>query len=204
MKRFSNVAAIFISLLFSSEDLHVMKPHQFILPPIAENVGVPPILLVQMQAAGPRYLAVTPAFYDQPIAIRVTSPSFPCLLKYSDANGFLVDSPVYQMSGVWGTVYVGDEEIIPSTDYEVVITDSVDESPTASVTTWSWGDATNNSGVVNLDDILCVLGAFGAGGSCGLYASDLIGPDRIIDLDDILAVLGAFSLPTFPGEDPCP
>ena len=40
-------------------------------------------------------------------------PGDPCLSKYIDADGYLTSAPVYQTPSQWGTVYVGDLEIIP-------------------------------------------------------------------------------------------
>jgi hypothetical protein len=74
------------------------------------------------------------------------------------------------------------------------------------MTTWRWGDP-NNSGGVNLDDILCLLNAFaGNFATCSFYACEHQGavPDGTINLDDILAVLGAFSGAGYPHMPPCP
>lgn len=61
-----------------------------------------------------------------------------------------------------------------------------------------YGDV-NGSGVVDLDDILCVIAGFGNFDDCptGDIAPPCTG-DGIIDLDDILAVIGAFG-----GANPC-
>jgi hypothetical protein len=55
------------------------------------------------------------------------------------------------------------------------------------------------NGIVNLDDILCVLGGFANASACP--DADLMpcGGHSIVNLDDILAVLGAFS-----GNAACP
>jgi len=52
------------------------------------------------------------------------------------------------------------------------------------------GDATGD-GLVNADDLLAVLGAFGTATSGGAAAGDLTG-DGLVNADDLLAVLGAF------------
>ncbi len=72
-----------------------------------------------------------------------------------------------------------------------------------------YGDLTGE-GVVDLDDILCVLGAFrGDGGECSLANNlplllsradiDPCGGNGVVDLDDILAVLAALQ-----GVNGCP
>lgn len=53
-------------------------------------------------------------------------------------------------------------------------------------------------GLVNLDDILCVLGGFSSFGSCVNGDIHPCGGNAIINLDDILGVLGAFA-----GANPC-
>ena len=60
-----------------------------------------------------------------------------------------------------------------------------------------YGDV-NDSGVVDLDDILCVIAGFGAADACP--TADIAGCEAngLIDLDDILAIIGAFG-----GTDPC-
>ena len=60
-----------------------------------------------------------------------------------------------------------------------------------------YGDV-NDSGVVNLDDILCVIAGFGDYDNCP--TADIAGCEAngVINLDDILAIIGAFG-----GDDPC-
>ncbi len=54
------------------------------------------------------------------------------------------------------------------------------------------------NGVVNLDDILCILSGFSNFASCPNADINPCGGNAVINLDDILAVLGAFS-----GANPC-
>ncbi len=54
------------------------------------------------------------------------------------------------------------------------------------------------NGVVNLDDILCILGGFANFANCPNADINPCGGNGVINLDDILAVLGAFS-----GANPC-
>jgi hypothetical protein len=54
------------------------------------------------------------------------------------------------------------------------------------------------NGIVNIDDIICILNGFGNFATCLLGDIAPCGGNGIIDLNDILAVLAAFS-----GNDPC-
>lgn len=60
-----------------------------------------------------------------------------------------------------------------------------------------FGDV-NNSGLVNLDDILCVLAGFSNFNTCPKGDLAPCGGNGLINLDDILRVLGAFA-----GQNPC-
>lgn len=166
---------------------------------------VPP----SVAGVGGRYLAVTLDAGDPtiPVALRVTAPAYPCLDQYVDTNGLLVQMQVLQTPSEWGTVYVGDEAIVPGTEYWVQTLNANGSGAPATAVTWRWGDA-NASGIVDLDDILCVLSGFeGNFLQCALHGVDLVGtffnPDRVVDLDDILAVLSAFAGDLYPGPYPC-
>ncbi len=79
------------------------------------------------------------------------------------------------------------------------------ESEAASAAAWKWGDADNDTSV-NLDDILCMLDAFGGFfPECTLQTVDLAlcRPDGEIDLDDILAILDAFGSVPYSCPYPC-
>ena len=69
-----------------------------------------------------------------------------------------------------------------------------------------WGNL-DNSGPVDLDDLLCELKAFSRDFPfCTRYASDLASqvPTGLIDLIDILALLGALANDPYPYALPCP
>lgn len=158
-----------------------------------------------VSAAGGRYLAVTPPGGLTSVAIQVSSAAIPCLPRYADSDGRLVDTPVLRSSAEWGTVYVGDEEVIPATQYDVRVGVPPTFSSPASATTWLWGDTTGDAAVSVLD-ILCVLDGFQSiFGLCSLHADDLRGdiPNGAIDVYDIAAVLDAFSGDAYPDADPC-
>ena len=157
-------------------------------------------------AAGPRALAVTPPAGLASVALRVTSAGLACLPRYVDAAGHLTAAPVFRSSAQWGTVFVADRPIVPSTSYSVSA-EVVAGTPigSGSAATWAWGDVDNVNGV-NLFDILCVVdGSHGIFTHCASRAVDLQGnvPDGVIDSADINAVLGAFSGSPYPDATPC-
>jgi hypothetical protein len=152
-----------------------------------------------IEGVGARYLAITPPSEAESVAIRIEQAGIPCLPRYVDANGYLVDTPVFQGAAAWGTIHVADRAIVPSTEYDVradVRLESESENLSAAVsgTTWAWGD-TNNDDDVNLFDIVNVLDGFqNVFLQATPYSTDFRGdvPDRLIDIFDIIAVLDAF------------
>ncbi len=159
----------------------------------------PPIVAAQ----GSHYLSIEtthsfPEDVDLAVVLAVRSPAFRGVEKYVAADGSISDFPIGQTIDQWGSLIVSGEEILPSTDYEVVAhlllpigawvsSDSVADS------TWLPGDA-NNSGNVNLDDILLVLLAFSGDFSMvSPWAADQAHVDGMINLDDLLAVLANFA-----------
>jgi hypothetical protein len=155
-------------------------------------------------AIGSRYLEVLPPADIPLVALRVDSAM--CPSRYVDASGRLTASFFRQSSASWGTVIVGDREVVPGTAY-TVHAEVVQGTPigTDPATTWPWGE-TNNENDVNVFDILCVLD--GVGGifvNCSLYGVDLMGfvPDALVDSEDVTAVLDGFQLLPYPDNDPC-
>ncbi|MCH8253342.1 MAG: hypothetical protein IID36_12915 [Planctomycetes bacterium] len=178
----------------------------------AETIDPPTVA-----AEGPRYIAVTPAPGDTPVALKVTSPTEQCLSKYVQIDpdpdlaalgiARLIDTPVYMLPADWGTVHIGDAEIVPSVMYEVRA--EAEGTGILSVpngdTTWTWGDS-NNSTTIDFDDIVCVLDGFaGLFTSCTFFGVDLRGqvPNGVIDFDDVVAALDAFASAPYPDPGPC-
>jgi len=157
-------------------------------------------------ASGSRYLAVTPPAGVSSVALRVSAAGLACLPQFVDATGRLVAAPVYRSPAAWGTVQVGDREILPATPYTVTaLAPGAVPIGSGAATTWVWGNA-NNADDVNVFDIVCVLDGFGGiFTQCTLQGDDLKSgePDRTIDLDDILAVLDAFGGLSYPDGNPC-
>ncbi|MGB2984256.1 MAG: hypothetical protein WBE26_00090 [Phycisphaerae bacterium] len=168
-----------------------------------------------VSAIGSRYLAVTPAPDEGPVALLVTGDpgdqDVECVSLYIQADGRLDASPIFKTPAEWGTVHVGDLEIIPSTTYYVqtvceqshgldLISDPV------SATTWLWGDV-NDDGSVDFYDITLVID-----GSQGIFPGDVLlenldlarcVPNGSIDVDDIMDVQNAVGGGTFPCWPPC-
>lgn len=112
---------------------------------------------VSVVAVGPRYLAVTPAVGDTLVALKVTSPDWPCLSRYVGADGVLQSSPDFQAPTAWGTVYARGSDIVADTPYDVQTDDGMTLS--ARARTWHWADATHD-GFANVADVLCILDRF--------------------------------------------
>lgn len=128
---------------------------------ICEGVLIPsaPTALTQ----GPKAFEVTPnpPAAITPVALKVTSPTYPCLLRYIQPDGTLGVNPVFQLPAAWGTVVVNGALVVPSATY--VIEEECDSfvSPPASVDTCMWGDINCNK-IVNVADIQLVTLAFNA------------------------------------------
>ena len=168
-------------------------------------------LLPTAVALGGRTFTVTPADGTQPVALRVNgmSSNVSCVqARYIASDGRLQDTPVFLTPAQWQTVYPRGSEI-PSDAVFSVATECEGEVLSSCVPTYTyqWGDA-NDSGHVNLDDILLVLSGFS-----GNFA--FAPPEAVdwapcagslngitINLDDILITLAAFSGGTF--DDVCP
>ena len=180
------------------------------LGPPVEVTGCPP---PTVEAEGCRYLAVTPAECNLPVALAVTGepvdPAVACVdLMYVQADGTLGWTPVEQTPEEWGTVHVHGGEIIPSTTYYVeAVCNQADEVRSAPMmaTTWAWGDADNDDDA-DLDDVLLMLFAFrdncniehkenctqATFENMNIYGRTACEPDEYIDLDDLLSALQAF------------
>lgn len=175
------------------------------------------------EPVGSRYIAVTPPEGEGLFGLRVRVSDCPLVERFvgPPAGPFniahLVANPAnaaFLSHEGWGhTVVVAGPEIVPDSDYQIrsdvdpLGLGTAELSPPSSVHTWRYGDA-NNSGIVNLDDIICVLNGFSSSfsGLCTIYSTDLRGdnPNEAVTIDDILAVLAAFGGNPYPGTQPCP
>lgn len=129
---------------------------------------------------------------------RASSPAVDCVDAFVTADGTL-GAETYRTAAEWNTVFVHGSEIVPSASYDVeVYRDGTPPELAAfsAVRTRPLGDVTGDFVVTNLDDILCVLAAFGGNFTqCTLESADSMPcePNGLVNLDDILAVLSGFA-----------
>ena len=169
---------------------------------------IPPIVA----ALGGRYLSVTPQSWEpnEMVAIRISSPQFPCLSKYVARDygiGRVIDNPVFLPASGWGTVYVADTEIVPATTYEVQTENAIGLSHAATATTPLWGDVADRIGIVDALDIVGFVDRFKSRpGSPPLEACDLHPaiPNQVVDALDITMAVDAFKGFSYPFPLPCP
>lgn len=165
---------------------------------------------------GCRYIAITPASGQRPVAFLVTGnpadSSVACVSAYVQADGTLGPNPVFQTPAQWDTVHLSNQEIIPSRTYRVVAdcrdvpTDPENLSIAVTTTTWRWSDV-NNDSRANIDDVLIVVTAWlGGFNGVSLYNVDLTGcqVNRSVDIDDVLQSVNAFLGAGFRCSVPCP
>jgi hypothetical protein len=155
-----------------------------------------PVLAV---AEGCRAFSVVPdevpeCDISNPVAIEITSPDYPCVLKYVQIDGTLGDVPWYLPGNTWGTVTVVGDVVLPETAYAArLLYDTGGASDLAPVQTWIWGDVDNNS-VANFADILLTVQRFQGNMDVSLAASDLwpCHPDGLVNFSDIQQDVFAF------------
>lgn len=173
--------------------------------------GCPPPFV---ESVGSRYVSITPAASNDPVALRVlgapNDPSIDCVSLYVQLDGTLGEDAVDQLPEAWGTVFVGDQFIIPDSRYEI-ITDCDATTPglvseSVSVTTKAWADVNEDGAIDFRDLILMADGALGIfNGGTTLQSLDLLPciPDRVIDELDISAIKDAMIRLPFPCREPC-
>lgn len=168
-----------------------------------------------VEAAGARYLAVTPGPALDPVTLLVKGesldPAVGCVSLYVQADGRLAPEPFFQLPDVWGTIFVTGSAVRPNTTYHVSTGCSPQTlaavSGSATVTTWRWGDTDGDGGDVAIDDIIRIIeGAQGIfeGGTLPEHV-DLAPcePDGVIDDLDVAAGQDAFSGLPFPCAELC-
>jgi len=167
-----------------------------ILPPIVEAMGV-------------RHLLVTPqtGFAPVSVALRVTSPTWPCLDDYVDAGGRLVPAAgkVFQLPSEWGTIVVQDPDIVPGSVYRIEAECGAYRSALAIESTWRWGDL-DNDGDVDAIDITHVVNKFREVlGAISTEIADIQPciPDGIINALDITMEIYAFKGFPYYCSPPC-
>lgn len=112
------------------------------------------------RAIGSRYIEITPALGDVPLAIRITSPTLTCLSCFLSPDGTLSTTPFYLLPVQWHYVRAHGREIIPATEYFVTaVFQNGPDSPPASVTTLPFGEVDGNS-TRNFLDVAAVVAGF--------------------------------------------
>ncbi len=150
---------------------------------------------------------ITPLPQDStaPVALRVTSPNWPCFDLYLNANGSLVSTPVFLLPSEWGTVNVTGPEIVPSSTYHVVAECGAFASSVGSGDTWLFADF-NNDGLANFRDITLSVAAFLENSTLPLELMDIAPCDHdgLTNFRDITFTVGAFLEDPYPCLLPCP
>jgi len=171
-------------------------------------ISVPLPMAPVVQAISSRHLRVTPQVPGSaaPVALRVTSPTWPCLLKWIDSSGHLVNvgSRVFKTPDEWGTILLQDPDVVPSSTYDIVAECGTFESFAGSDQTYLWGDI-NNDGVVDFSDVSLVVDAFKGVFILPIQAYDLFPctPNNQIDFSDISEAVNAFKGLPYPCSLPC-
>ena len=188
-------------------------------------VGAPIPQAPLVASLGSRYISVTPqpAGSVAPVALRLTSPDWPCLDKYINTSGLLVTSPFSQVPDAWGTVVVHGADIIPSSTYTIVAECGVYASTTGSAATALWADTvgfytgtewTPPDGVVDVIDVMAILDKFqNLATAPPIEWVDLVGvgptgigcdPDQLIDILDAMVAVDAFQGVSYGDSTRCP
>lgn len=162
-----------------------------------------------VEAISSRHLRVTPqpsANTTAPVALHVTSPTWPCLDKWISSSGTLVaiDSRAFKTPAQWGTVLLLDADIVPSSTYHVAADCGSFITAPGVDATYKWGDL-NNDGIVDFQDISLLVDAFKGIFYFPLETYDLYPciPSGRIDFSDISMVVDAFKGRPYPCSLPC-
>jgi len=170
---------------------------------VGTEISLPPVVT----ALSPRYFSVTPQPQASvaPVALLVTSPDYPCLHKYIDANGHFAASPTLLLPSGWGTIICQDIDIIPSTTYNVQEECGAFLTSAGSAMTYLWGDV-NQDGHLDITDVTAVVDMFREIPSAlPTIQGDLSPcvPDNRINISDVAVVIDAFRGRPYPCGLPC-
>lgn len=140
-----------------------------------------------------------------PVALRLTSPTWPCLDRYITAAGGLGNVPVFQTPAVWGTITVTDIDIVPSSIYHVAAECGTLTTAPGIGATGKWGDIDLN-GIVNFQDIQLMVDVWKGKfpNIPELYDVFPCTPNNLINFQDISQIVDAFKGEPYPCAIPCP
>lgn len=157
---------------------------------------------------GSRYLSVDPAGVVSNVAIRLTSPDYPCMDKFATSAGTLEDAPELQTPVAWGARRIGDTPLVPQKRYDVsVVYDDGRESPPVQVTLERFADVRVPFALVNFQDISAIVARFQGNASaptvqrCDLFPAT---PDGIVNFNDVSQAVDVFLGKPYPFPVPCP
>lgn len=157
---------------------------------------------------GSRYLSVDPAGVASNVAIRVTSPDFPCMDKFATSSGVLEDTPELLTPVAWGTRRIGDAALIPLMRYDVsVVYEDGHTSDPVQVTMERYADVRAPYGFVNFQDVAAIVARFqGVATAPTVQRCDLSPgtPDGIVNFVDVTRSVDAFMGRPYPFSLPCP
>lgn len=164
--------------------------------------------LPAVAAAGSRYLSIEAQDYPADVAFRVTSPDHPCLFEHASFAGYLGTTTTFLPGTTWGTVFVGDAEILPGSTYHVqAVYDGIGPTRPVAVTTGMFADVHESFGAVNFRDLTEFVAAFrGDPISIPYESCDIVPaiPDGVVSFSDITAAVDAFKGVPHPIPAPCP
>lgn len=169
-------------------------------------VGVPIPEAPAVSGLGGRAITVAalPAGSPAPVALLVTSPDWPCLSRYVQLDGSLAATPVFRLPTEWGDFVVNDQNIVPSTVYEVRAECGAYTSDPGQDSTWIWGDM-DNDGFVTFIDINIVVDMYKSIPRVPFVVANLYGcvPDEYISFRDVAWDADAYKSLPYPCATPC-
>lgn len=163
----------------------------------------------ETRAIGSRYIEITPALGDDPLAIRITSPTLTCLSLFVQPGGTLSANPFYLLPVEWHYVRAQGREIIPGTDYDVTaIFQNGPAAPPAAVVTLPFGEVDGNT-TRNFQDVSAVVSRFkGLSTAPPLERADIhpCTVNGLVNFQDISMAVSAFKGQSFASLCPavCP
>ena len=157
---------------------------------------------------GSRYLSVDPAGVVSNVAIRVTSPDYPCMDKFATSSGLLEDAPELQTATAWGTRRIADGPLVPLKRYDVsIVYEDGHSSDPVPITMGRFADVRSPYGLVNFQDISAMVARFqGVATAPSVQLCDLSPetPDGIVTFTDIMRAVDVFMSRPYPFAVPCP
>lgn len=166
---------------------------------VGQSVLLPPMVV----ALSSKHIRITPqTTVPAPISLRVTSPTWPCLLDYVSTNLLLVPpaQQVFRLPVEWGSFVLTDPDIFPTSSYRIRSECGAYFSAPATVSTWKFADLDLDGDVDGVDVVLVVDAFKSIYGGTTLERADVFPciPNGIINGLDVVVVVDAYKeLPYF-------